>query len=342
MMDSSVKNLVLARQEELEREFKIELPLNIDPYRYLFNFRVIDLAFIAPLVGLGLLGDWQMLKMGWLNSMNFILPLVPASLVGACLLIKDPDRKNISLGRRIMWSLKFSMREKEFMFDKQEKEDFSNDIRSKLGVFNITSGCYETLDDKLVKVIKVSSVNLETMPINDKRRTLRQWEGFLQEADVNWFPMMLPQYTKPVNLTTYLAEVREKAKGRSKIQRMFVESYIDKGNEIQKNRSMVSKERYFIVSEKGTTQQSLKEVNRKALLIKGKIENMLQGRYTLKADILENEELFQLLYTTIDYENAQANIDYSDEYNLGDLSISNEEMVQVEREQEELERTRIL
>ncbi|AQS42490.1 hypothetical protein LSG23_20565 (plasmid) [Bacillus velezensis] len=342
-INSSVKNLVIARQEELEKEFKIELPLNIDPYRYLFNFRVIDLLFLTPFIILAMFLEWQMFKIGWLNSMTFVFPLIPAVLVGACLLIKDPDRKNISVGRRLLWSIDFSKREKEFMFDKQEKDDFSNDIRSRLGVFNITSGCYETLDDRYVKVIKVSSVNLETMPKNDKRRTLSQWEGFLQEADVEWFPIMVGQYTKPVNLTTYLAEVREKTKDKNRIQRKLAESYIEKGNEIQKDRTMVSKDGYCIISQKGTDEQSLKELNRKTQLIKGKIEDMLQGRYTLKAKILDNEELFQLLYTTIDYENAQANIDYSDDYNFGvDLSISQEEMINLQREKEELERTRIL
>lgn len=344
-MDSmdSVKNLVMARQEELEKEFKIELPLNIDPYRYLFNFRIRDLFIVAPFVVLGLFLEWQMFKVGWLNTYNVVIPLIPAVLVGACLLVKDPDRKNISLGRRLLWSIDYSMREKEFMFDKQEKNDFSKDIRSILGVFNITSGCYETLDDRLVKVIKVSSVNLETMPKNDKKRTLASWENFLQESDETWFPLMIPQYTKPVNLTTYLADVREKVRNNSKIQRRFAESYINKGNEIQKDRSMVSKESYIVIAEKGTDERSLKEVNRKAQLIKGKIENMLQGRYTLKAKILENEELFQLLYTTIDYENAQANVDYTDDYNFGiELSVSQEEMVQLEREREELERTRII
>ncbi|MCJ8223718.1 hypothetical protein P8822_00115 [Bacillus sonorensis] len=340
---SSVKDLIRARQEELEKDFKIELPLNIDPNRYLFNFRVVDILILAPFIAIGVFFEWQMFKVGWLNEMTFIFPLIPAVLVGVCLLIKDPNRKNISLGRNLLWSIDFSRREKEFMFDKQEKDDFSNDIRSKLGVFNITSGCYETLDDRYVKVIKVSTVNLETMPYIDKKRTLEQWEGFLQEADESWFPLMIPQYTKPVNLTTYLADVREKVKDSSKVQRMFAESYIKKGNDIQKDRSMVTKEAYIVIPEKGTDERSLKELNRKTQLIKGKIENMLQGRYSLKARILDNEELFHLLYTTIDYENAQANIDYDDNYNFGvELSISDDEKEELERQKEELERTRIL
>ncbi|WP_081385913.1 hypothetical protein [Bacillus safensis] len=338
-----IKEMVASRQAELEKEFKIELPLNIDPNRYLFNFRVKDLFILLPFAGLGAYLEWLLFKISMLNEMTVIFPLIPLVLMGVFLLIKDPDRKNISLGKRFLWTIAFSRREKEFMFDKKEKNEFSDDIRSKLGIFNITSGCYETLDDRLIKVIKVSNVNLETMPLSDKTRTLRQWENFLQDADEKWFPMQIPQYTKPVNLTTYLAEIREQAENKNRVQRMLADSYIKKGNDIQKDRSMVSKESYFIVSQDGTSEQSLKELNRETQLIKGKLENMLQGRYSLKAKVLDNEELFKLLYTTIDYENAQANMDYGGTYDFGlDLSLTEDEYKEMVKKKEELERTRII
>ncbi|MDR9798501.1 hypothetical protein Q4O60_19090, partial [Aeribacillus pallidus] len=73
---------------------------------------------------------------------------------------------------------------------------------------------------------------------------------------------------------------------------------------------MVSRNRYVIISKPFTVQNRdsvLEELDRQAKILVSQIENMLGGRFQLKAEILNNEELFHLIYTCVDYENAQVN-----------------------------------
>ncbi|MGR5992628.1 hypothetical protein ACT7C6_32940 [Bacillus paranthracis] len=45
-------------------------------------------------------------------------------------------------------------------------------------------------------------------------------------------------------------------------------------------------------------------------MMKQLVENMLTGYYKLSAQTLNNDELFRLMYTCIDYENAQVNTSF--------------------------------
>ncbi|MDW5525018.1 hypothetical protein R6Z02_14775 [Carnobacterium maltaromaticum] len=339
--EDQAKQMYIQRQMELEKEFKQELPMQLTPYKEWFGLPIKDFIFHVPLLIIGCTIAYQMYKFGVMSPLNAFLPFFPLASSVLFLQIKSEERENITLARQMMDGLKFQKREKEFMFDKQEKESFDEDIRSKLGIFDITSGCYETIDDRLVKVLKVSTVNLDTMPKKDKERTLKAWENYIEDADIEWFPINVNQYTKPVNLTTYLSEVRKKAINQNKVKQAFIGSYIDTCNSIQQNRTIVTKTPYYIIDVDGTTPESLKEIDRKSQIIKGKIENMLQGRYQLSVSIVDNEELFNVIYSVIDYENAQANINFHDPYNLS-VSLSQEEMSGYERERRELEKIKIL
>lgn len=71
---------------------------------------------------------------------------------------------------------------------------------------------------------------------------------------------------------------------------------------------MVARKRYVIIDQPigNNREKSLSDIERKASLVTANLENMLTGHARLIAKPLNNEELLQLIYTCLDYDNAQS------------------------------------
>ncbi|MGR5899435.1 hypothetical protein ACT7C8_17475 [Bacillus cereus] len=63
----------------------------------------------------------------------------------------------------------------KLMWWRKQKEQ---DIREVLGIRNIYNDCYETMEDTLVKVIEVSSVNLSLLHAEDKKEFMVRMKHF--------------------------------------------------------------------------------------------------------------------------------------------------------------------
>jgi len=57
-------------------------------------------------------------------------------------------------------------------------------------------------------------------------------------------------------------------------------------------------------------EKSLEELERKVKVISASLENMIRGHERLNIKVLGNDELLKLMYTCLDYDNAQALGDY--------------------------------
>lgn len=340
--EDQAKQMVLQRQLELEKEFKEELPKQLYPYKEFFGMRYLYVfTFYMPLIALGCIITGKLFLAGRFNVYAAAVPFAPFLVVFLLFQVKDPDRQNITFAGIMRRTLQFKRRKKLFMYQKEESEEFSNDIRSKTGIFNITKDCYETLDDALVKVLLVTPINLDTLSDRERKKVLNAWENFIEEAPNEWFPIMTPKYAKPVNLTTHLEEVEEAAKSGSVLQKALTASYVSKGKEIQGDRLVVTKLPYYVVRVEGVSEESVKAINRKTMLIKGKLEDMLQGRLKLKVEVLDNEQLFQLIYSIVDYENSQVDLNYDTQF-MKDFTVTEEEYKEAQEKIRELEKTQIL
>ena len=92
---------------------------------------------------------------------------------------------------RVIWKAQYKWRKKQF-FIQREREDGTKmvaethvvaetkeqDIREVLGIRNIYNDCYETMEDTLVKVIEVSSVNLSLLHAEDKKEFMVRMKHF--------------------------------------------------------------------------------------------------------------------------------------------------------------------
>lgn len=310
----------LLRKQDLRKKGLIEIPMSIDPARYFIgNIRWKDVLFTAPFALLSVILIILLNTSGNLNTSTFLFSFLPPVMALTFFWVKHPDRKNISFITTVIWQIKYKYSKKMYEYTKEVRENVSEDIRTQLGVFNIANDCMETVDNRFIKVIEISSINATGLSDRERDRVYTNYQTFLNNYPQSSFPMQINQFSKPINLTNYLNWVKKSVeREENQYKRMFTESYEDKVNEIQKSKNMVSKTRYIIVDEKisSNRERSLEKVNREAEQIVSSIENMLTGRNKLSANTLNNEELFQYIYASIDYENAQINQSIDRKYNI--------------------------
>lgn len=310
-----IRESYIDRKERLKGEGKVELPLNIDTKKYLVgNISFPDLLVISPFLVLSILSLFIIYKLGKLSTGPIIVSLAPTFFISVMQMIKHPTRKNLSfLTFRMIWRFKFKKRQKEFIYKKGELNMTSddNDVRKKLGVKNIFSGCYETTDNRFVKILEVSSINLSLMNDKEKESIYEGYRTFLNELQMK--SIQIEQIAQPVNLSQYLLFVDRKTESeKGYAKRMLTRSYKSYIENIQKSRNMVARKRYLILSQpiKMDREKALGEIERLASIVQLKIENMLMGSAKLTAKILQNDDLIKLLYTCLDYDNAQAQGNY--------------------------------
>lgn len=306
------------RRERLKEEGKIELPLNVDTSKYLLSaVKYRDVLISSPLLFLGIATLYTLHQLGiGINSQILIISLAPWVTFLLVLSIQHPERKNISFFvHRIVWRLQFNHRQKLFFYSKgdlmsQSKNGKYQDVREQLGITNIYSDCYETIDKRLVKVIKVSSLNLSLLNMKEKRMIYQSYETFLNDLPKN-LQLQISQIAQPINLKNYFRYIQSQtSQEEDNVKTLLAKGYLNFVDDIQKSKNMVSRNRYIVISKSFNSQNRervLDDLEREAKLVTSLIENMIGGRFQLKTNILNNEELFHLIYTCIDYENAQVN-----------------------------------
>lgn len=303
----------LDRKERFKGEGKVELPLNIDTKKYLIgNLSFHDLLILSPILLLSLIALFILYSTGHLSKNTIFASFVPTIILGAFQVLKHPIRKNLSfLQFRVIWRAKYNKRKKDFYYSKGEMNMANNtvqDVRTQLGIKDVFSGCYETTDNRFVKVLEVSSVNLSLMNSKERRGIFEGYRTFINELQIVK-KIQIAQIAQPINLSQYLLYVDRQTEHESNVaKRMLTKSYKKYVENIQKSRNMVARKRYMIIDQaiSSDREKSLQELNKKAMIIQSQIENMLVGYSKLTAKELNNDELLKLLYTCLDYDNAQA------------------------------------
>ncbi|HZH61508.1 MAG TPA: hypothetical protein VEY70_18455 [Metabacillus sp.] len=308
----------LDRKQRLKGEGKFELPLNIDTKKYLvWKISFWDLLIAAPFIFLSLILMYIANKiLDDLSTSTIIVCLSPALFVIILQLTKHPIRKNISLLQYgYVWKWKYRKRTKEFYYQKGEIDMHNiddQDTRKKLGIKNIYSGCYETTDNRFVKVLEVSSINLALMNRTEQIRIFDSYRTFLSDLQLIKH-LQIEQISQPINLSQYMLYVKKLTeKETNAYKRMLGKSYQRYVEDTQKSRNMVSRKRYVVIDQpiSSDREKSLEELERKVKVISASLENMIRGHERLNIKVLGNDELLKLMYTCLDYDNAQALGDY--------------------------------
>lgn len=342
----------MATNEQDKYDFRAKIDLEVDSSKYLFFFRVKDLLWSLPWALLGVIYYIILFKYFNLNFGDhlylYVIGIIPAAISYFVLSIQSSlyERRNISYWNELVYKYNFKKRKKVFEYQNgsiQKKGDFVEDIRSQIGIFDITKESYELLDDHIVKVIQVSCINVTGLPRNEQRKVYKAFETFNNKLDTRLFPIQIATKTKPISLEKYIEESRDTFNNsENKYDRLFGESYINLANDIQKNKKMVSKSPYIVIKRKKSSKENTDEIlEQLAEKLVADIEDMLPNQYKLHAKILNNEELFKLLHYSIDY--VTANVVESNTLNDNEgITFSKEENNEFYKYWQEKEKNQII
>lgn len=185
-------------------------------------------------------------------------------------------------------------------------------VQDLIPVRNIYSELIETTDNRVVKILHVSSVNTTLMSYNQQAAVLSQYESFLKSLKR---PIQISRISEPINLKSYIFDLQENHKTiTNPHKKLMMGSYIEFAKKIQESRDMTRRSCYVTIFESFTDESSkekaIQNLEVYAKDIKLKLEEMLYEN-KLEARELSNEELKKMLHLYMDYENAQIN-------NIGD------------------------
>jgi hypothetical protein len=164
----------------------------------------------------------------------------------------------------------------------------------------------ETTNNKLIKVLSVSAVNMSLMSHSEQTEVYEGYENFLNTIDKN---LQVNRVSTPVNLKDYITDLQTQlTKIDNPYKRKILKSYIWYSNNIQEDREMIRRNRYIVLDQPFTDEKSKEEAIRKLKIrvddYKIKIEEMLRSP-KLEVRELSNLELEKYLHMFFDYENAQ-------------------------------------
>ncbi|MEK4822901.1 hypothetical protein [Priestia sp. FSL R5-0680] len=192
------------------------------------------------------------------------------------------------------------------MFGKKKQPQKEKTVQDLIPIRNIYSEMIETKDNKLIKVLTVSAVNMSLMSHNEQAEVYEGYENFLNTIDKN---IQVNRVSTPVNLKDYITDLQTKLKKiDNPYKRKILKSYIWYANNIQEDREMIRRNRYIVIDESFSDEKSKDKAIRKLKVrvedYKIKIEEMLRSP-KLEVRELSNLELEKYLHMFFDYENAQ-------------------------------------
>ncbi|MBU8855378.1 MULTISPECIES: hypothetical protein [Priestia] len=192
------------------------------------------------------------------------------------------------------------------MFGKKKQPQKEKTVQDLIPIRNIYSEMIETKDNKLIKVLTVSAVNMSLMSHNEQAEVYEGYENFLNTIDKN---IQVNRVSTPVNLKDYITDLQTKLKKiDNPYKRKILKSYIWYANNIQEDREMIRRNRYIVIDESFNDEKSKDKAIRKLKVrvedYKIKIEEMLRSP-KLEVRELSNLELEKYLHMFFDYENAQ-------------------------------------
>ena len=193
-----------------------------------------------------------------------------------------------------------------FGIKKKKKQTDEQTVQDLIPIRNIYNEMIETKDNRLLKVLDVSSVNMSLMSYSEQREVFESYETFLNSIDA---PIQISRVSTPVNLKDYIVELQSKLKTiENPYKKKILKSYIWYANNIQEDREMIRRNRYIVIDQSFSSEKTKEEAIKKLRIriddYKIKIEEMLRSP-KLEVKELSNRELEKYIHMFFDYENAQ-------------------------------------
>ncbi|MGR9635288.1 hypothetical protein ACU82A_30350 [Bacillus cereus] len=144
---------------------------------------------------------------------------------------------------------------------KVKKGEHEKTVQDLIPVRNIYNEMIETLDNRVIKILNVSSVNTMLMSYAEEREVLENYENFLKSLDKS---IQICRVSIPVNLTDYINHFKENYFSHTnKYKRKMQESYIWYAKNIQDDKDMIRRARLVVIDESFSDEKSKEEAIKK-------------------------------------------------------------------------------
>ncbi|MFZ0447144.1 MAG: hypothetical protein WAM95_21440 [Bacillus sp. (in: firmicutes)] len=193
------------------------------------------------------------------------------------------------------------------MFGKKKEKDSEKTVQDLIPIRNIYNEMIETKDNRLIKVLAVSAVNISLMSHSEQNEVFESYENFLNTIDA---PVQISRVSTPVNLKDYITDLQLTLKNTTnEYKKKILKSYIWYANSIQEDRDMIRRNRYIVIDQPFSNggkskDEAIRKLRTRSDDYKIKIEEMLRSP-KLEVRELSNKELEKYIHMFFDYENAQ-------------------------------------
>jgi hypothetical protein len=191
---------------------------------------------------------------------------------------------------------------------KKQPEKTEKTVQDLIPVRDVYNGMIETLDHRFIKVLSVSSVNTYLMSYQEEKEVLEGYENFLRSLTK---PIQIARVSEPIDLKKYINDLTDRLKKEENPnKKKMLKSYIGYAQHLQKDRSLIKRNRYIIIDEPfsphsaDSKEKAMQELRRRVDDLRLNLEDMLY-RYKLEVHELDDLELRKYLHMFFDYENSQ-------------------------------------
>jgi hypothetical protein len=188
-------------------------------------------------------------------------------------------------------------------FTKTRKEKERQSVQDLITIQAIHNGKVITDDNRIIQIIKASSLNLELMSEYEQNIVFEKYGDMLKSMQ---FDSQIEIVSQPMNLSKFInGQQQMLEKTTNPYRRKLLESSIEYVKKKERSRTIMQRKRYVIFAEK--IQESTEEGYERALKkLKEKEETVIKGLadLDLEAEPATETEINQLFQIMFDYESA--------------------------------------
>lgn len=188
-------------------------------------------------------------------------------------------------------------------FTKTRKEKERQSVQDLITIQAIHNGKVITDDNRVIQIIKASSLNLELMSEYEQNIVFEKYGDMLKSMQ---FDSQIEIVSQPMNLSKFInGQQQMLEKTTNPYRRKLLESSIEYVKKKERSRTIMQRKRYVIFAEK--IQESTEEGYERALKkLKEKEETVIKGLadLDLEGEPATETEINQLFQIMFDYESA--------------------------------------
>jgi hypothetical protein len=189
--------------------------------------------------------------------------------------------------------------------EQKQQEEAQKSVQQLIPLKSLRDGKFLTLDNKLVQILKVNSINMELMGNLEANDLFERYEGFLSTLT---YPTQQTIVSMPVDLKSYIDQQKQiLADTTNPFKRMLLEDYIQYAKDIETSQDIMQRQRFvaFYIKPKNDSEEALFEAELELNERRDEIMTAV-SELDLLAEEVTDLEIVRYFHTLFDYTGSQS------------------------------------